>query len=420
MASTIKPRLIDAFHPDVLAFRNASFALAEDLDWLDRQRGLGAPEAVVLYCTRILEVLVREALTRSQVFQAGDKLALNLDQLLRCNLLARPTYNWLHRLRDLGNRARHALAKVTPDDADAGYVILLRGLQWFFCELTRGPRLKGLTIHNQPLDMLLPSAFTSLLVRLETAALDDQNFLDALRLDKDDSLVLLSPVVAAVLAEVLVGRGHHVQVQEVLTKALARFPADVRLRQLQGLVWSRTGRLDEARAMLEAIDTLDSTADEETQGILAGVYKRLAESHPSEAGVWLMRCHETYRKGWNRSERTNAYLGINAAATALWLDLPGRARAVAEEVRDLMEDRRKCFQACDPPRLMNYWDQVTLAEAYLLLKEFDLARQYYHAAVQRFPEQIDDVRVSRDQVKKHLTFLGRPDLLDDFFPGGAP
>jgi hypothetical protein len=74
MMPTTGPRLTEAFHPDVLAFRQGPFALAEHLQWLDRQRSIGATEGVVLYCGRILEVLVREALTQSKLFDPEEKL----------------------------------------------------------------------------------------------------------------------------------------------------------------------------------------------------------------------------------------------------------------------------------------------------------------------------------------------------------
>ena len=73
------------------------------------------------------------------------------------------TYRLLDRLRDLGNKARHVLQKVSIADADQGYAIVLRGLNWFFCEFPDGPKLKCLTVYNQPLDSLLPLNVASLL-----------------------------------------------------------------------------------------------------------------------------------------------------------------------------------------------------------------------------------------------------------------
>ena len=47
-------------------------------------------------------------------------------------------------------------------------------------------------------------------------------------------------------------------------------------------------------ASLEAIEATDSAADEETQGILAGAYKRLADADPARRDEWLQVCQAKY------------------------------------------------------------------------------------------------------------------------------
>jgi tetratricopeptide (TPR) repeat protein len=422
MSATPSSELIKTFDPRVTAFQTPTFTLAEDLAWLDQLRGLRAEVAVILHCTRILEVLAGQALMQAGLADTRNpnneplRMFSVLKQLMDYDQLAKETY----RLRDLGNKARHVLRKVTYDDAEQAYAIALRALQWYFCEFPKGLLLKCLSFYNQPLDALLPEEVANLLAMLESAELDNIGFLAVLRLDQRHCPILLSPVLASVLIEKLLDYKRTDEAQVVLTAALARFPDDVRLRQLQGLLWSRTGRLTEACNWLEAIKATDSAADEETQGILAGVYKRRAEAEPDRHDDWLKKCHDRYARGWQESLGMNTYLGINAAATALWLGLPGQQAAqITASIRTLLEERRLRLKQSEgaASRGLNCWDQLTLAEAYLLLGEWDAASQAYREAQERFLQQTGALTVARAQSKKDLERLGRVDLLASIFPG---
>jgi tetratricopeptide (TPR) repeat protein len=412
--SAPQSQLISALAPQVAAFRTEAFTLAEDLEWLGQLRALRAPVGVVFHSTRTLEVLAREALARSGLVgprtHGMDVPRMNdvLKQLMDYGRLHRDTYRLLDRLRDLGNKARHVVRKVSLADADQGYAIVLRGLQWYFCEFPEGPRLKALTVHNQPLTDLLPHDVVALLAMLESAGLDAHGFLATLGLERQHCPVLVSPVLASVLIEKLLDAGR-AEAQVVLSAALERFPDDIRLRQLQGLLWSRAGKLEEACAWLEATDTTDTAADEETQGILAGAYKRRADAEPARRDEWLKAAHARYERGWRQSRETNTYLGINAAALGLWLRLSGLGTAIARKVRGLLDARRRGLAG--KAQSLNLWDQLTIAEAHLLLEEFDAARKEYSEAGVRFPAQGKALEVARGQAKKDLEALGRGDMV---------
>ena len=416
--------LINAFDARVTAFHTAAFTLAEDLEWLDQLRNLRAPVAVILHCTRILEVLTRQALVQSGLESGRNSNlyapGLNevLRQLMHYDRLSVETYRFLDRLRDLGNKARHVLCKVSVADAEQGYAIALRAIHWYFCEFPGGLALKCLCVHNQPLDALLPIEVAGLLAMLEAAELDRAGFLSTLGLERRHCPLLVSPVLAAVLIEKLLDRKRTAEAQGVLTAALERFPDDVRLRQLQGLLLSRVGRLEEACALLESMERVDSEADEETQGILAGAYKRRAEAEPARRDEWLRACHTKYLLGWRQSREANTYLGINAAATALWLGISGLTEPIARSVRNRLEARRLALARADRdrPPFLNCWDQLTLAEAHLLLQEGDAARQCYREAVERFPGQTTAIDVARQQANRNLVALGQADLIERMLP----
>src|SRR5690348_10406156 len=108
MASLPRVPLVEVVHPAVLAFHSEEdgFALRDDLDRLDRVRGVGAPEAVVLYCTRILEAMARVLV---KPFHAPSReLANNINYLRDYCALPVLLQPWLDQLRKLGNDARHA------------------------------------------------------------------------------------------------------------------------------------------------------------------------------------------------------------------------------------------------------------------------------------------------------------------------
>jgi tetratricopeptide (TPR) repeat protein len=253
---------------------------------------------------------------------------------------------------------------------------------------------------------------------LESADLNPGGFLATLGLERRHCPLLVSPILAAVLAEKLLDSDRSAEAQVVLSAALEVFPDDIRLRQLQGLLWSRAGRLEEACSWLEAIEVTDSAADEETQGILAGAYKRWADADAERREEWLTASHAKYERGWRQSHQTSTYLGINAAALALWLQLPGKTRPLAQTIRDLLQARRQGLAqaAGGAPRFLSCWDQLALAEAHLLLEEWDAARQCYHEAFERFARQTKALEVAREQAKRNLESLGRVDLIATFFP----
>src|SRR5580692_6820654 len=104
MSFIASPRLLDAFDPRVVEFHTSTFSLAEDLDWLDRQRAMQAPVGVIVHGTRILEVLVRHARKSVGLDDHDDGLTHCLVQLKGYHYISKETFHLLDRLRDLGNK----------------------------------------------------------------------------------------------------------------------------------------------------------------------------------------------------------------------------------------------------------------------------------------------------------------------------
>ena len=176
----------------------------------------------------------------------------------------------------------------------------------------------------------------------------------------------------------------------MLTAALARFPDDLYLRQLTVLLPSLAGDLPGAIAALEALPS-KFQHDEESIGIAAGVYKRMWRVRSSRNGsTGLMRCTST---AGARSKQTNSYLGINAATTALWLGKPAMAQA-GRGVQKLFHGPIRGL-VCRASRI--FWDDVTLAEAELLLGELAESADQVPQGIPIASEEIDPINVAREQ-----------------------
>src|SRR5262245_25375736 len=106
-------RLAAAVHD----YRTPLFHLGKDLERLERVRQVTAPEAVVLYCARILEALAACAL-RAATLKPSAMVFANLDTLQQYNLIPAVTRYWAHSLRRAGNAARHVLRSISEDDAE--------------------------------------------------------------------------------------------------------------------------------------------------------------------------------------------------------------------------------------------------------------------------------------------------------------
>jgi len=328
----------------------------------------------------------------------------NLSQLKDFNLMPRATEYWAHSLRRLGNDARHLLRKVEGVDAELALLLAERWIDWFFRKLKSGPRLEGsLRTDDRALALAEDAELRPIMEELERFA----------STDRDDSSVneaktrerpqfFLAPILPAVLAETWINRKLYRRARALLTQALDAFPDDLRLRQLMGLAWSRDGETKKALEWLEPLVTGRDLNDPETAGILSGVYKRLWTASGDDS--YLVKTNRMYRDAYKRTKRTNAYLGINAAATSMWLGKCDEADVLAAEVRDLLLERRSAAKEKLGEGILGLddWDKLTLAEAHFLRGEFADARLAY--ADRAFDEGMREI--ADRQLDIHLGHMG--------------
>jgi tetratricopeptide (TPR) repeat protein len=407
LQNLIAQRLIS----EVAGYTSEGYTLASDLVRLQGVRSIGATEATIFYSARILEVLSAAAVQMAGLIPSASAFA-NLETLCQFNLVPRSTMYWANGLRRLGNDVRHILRHTDPADADLAALFAARWIEWFFCYFRLGGKLLKVTVDGAPLLVGGNPQLPSLL-----AAIDAEDFDPAAWLPKNgnEPPYMIAGTVAAVIADLLLDRGEYDQAFAVLDPARQRFPDDLRLQQLAVLAWKRKGDL--AKAAENAAPLLArSRDDDETAGIVAGVYKQLYLDGKRDPEM-LLKSHRAYLGGWEGSKNSNAYLGINAAATALWLGKCADARRLATDVRQVLLHRVNALAKAVDAQMQaaSYWDEVTLAESELLIGELSASRCRYQGAFDRSAKSKGNIKVASDQAQRHLSPLGLTISGKDFF-----
>ncbi len=386
-----------------------AFRLADDLDRLEAVQQAGAAEAAVFYAARILEALTRAAVSRLGMQPARHAID-NLQILERYNLLPVTTAYWAHALRRLGNEVRHLRRRLRPDEPGVALAFLEFWVSWFFCSFALRPnRPSTARADGKPLRWSGQNDLRDLLSRLEVARGDAAALRSAmLPGGKLTPLALRSPAIVAVGAEMLLDCGDNPGAGTLLAAGVPHFRDDDRLQQLQGLHASRTDNLDEARRLLEDLRKRErEEQNEETAGILAGICKRLWLKDRQKKRGELERSHEIYLEGWIDSGQGNAYLGVNAAATALWLGRKAESANLARQVRRVLTEREAAVGGVAHGAVGgSFWDEVTLAEAVLILGQVEEANRLYAAAFAAHPGLDGAIASARRQAHLTLEHLG--------------
>lgn len=160
--------------------------------------------------------------------------------------------------------------------------------------------------------------------------------------------------------ESLINQGRYFEARSL---AQASIPAHdtLRLRQLYALAVSKAGVPKAALDILEPVYRQNAD-DPETAGIMGSIYKEMFRRDQDTR--YALQSRDTYLANFSRTR--NYYTGINAATMSAIAGQVSKGREIAAEV---------VRQIPLPPA--DFWQQVTLAEAYLLTKERDKAVATY-------------------------------------------
>jgi class 3 adenylate cyclase len=183
---------------------------------------------------------------------------------------------------------------------------------------------------------------------------------------------------------------------------LAQDAAD-RLGHVEALALARTGSTSVAQERLARLFERDK-ANPEVVGALARTFKDFAVGADMPSDLQrrhLEQANQLYLEGYRRSQPPSVYLGINAAATSLWLGEREKAAALAAETESLC----RATLAADPEE---YWTLATLAEALLLQRRLEDAVVLYAEARRTIDHsrRWADLSTTRQQAQRHCEALG--------------
>ena len=196
------------------------------------------------------------------------------------------------------------------------------------------------------------------------------------------------PEIYRALGERILAQGEPLLAYDVIHEGLTKFPADVRLRQLQGLALARSGATERASAILENLRR-DGQTDEETLGMLGRTYKDLAAHAATkvEREKFLRRAAETYAQAYQSSG--GYWTGINAATMNLLIGEKERACEIAKMVR------AQCLKDVQDRGGDQYWELAVLGEAALICREWAKAEEWYARAAKEAAHRFGDIHSSR-------------------------
>lgn len=370
-----------------------------------------APEGVILYAARILDATCAELVTRLGK-RPSKTVFSNLLKVDAHRLIDHVTRQFAHTVRDMGNDVRHIGRRTrSPEDARIA-IVLARELIGWFAGHVKVDHLEEMTVllHNTIKDDWNAVSAINLVREAHRHRPDIVDRLEGMQ----DSL-LASDFLAALAAEAMIQASRLDAAGALIARAEARHPSSVKLAQLHALVLSRSGRIDEAVARANSLVRLSGENDE-SLGIASGIYKRRWAKDPGKPGAAdaLSNAHDIYFKTWDNGDKDNAYLGINAAATALFMGQSALAVSIAHDIVRKMKERdeRLAAHGFEPDRSdsADYYDQVTRAEALLIVGESDAARAAYAAAFSAYDYLVDHIRGTRAQAADIARILGIPDI----------
>ena len=219
-----------------------------------------------------------------------------------------------------------------------------------------------------------------------------------------------TPEIFRTVAERLLAQGEPLLAYDVVAEALALWPNDIRLRQLQGLALARSGATERANAILEELRH-ESQVDEETLGMLGRTYKDLATaaSTPAQRETHLKRAAQIYGEAYQTT--AGYWTGVNAATMNLVVGENEKACALANEVR------AQCLKHIEDSAGDQYWEFAALGEAALICRDLSEAEKWYTEAAKAGRGRFGDVQSSRRNARMILQYWREdPNWIDQYLP----
>jgi class 3 adenylate cyclase len=217
-----------------------------------------------------------------------------------------------------------------------------------------------------------------------------------------------SPALFRCLGERILAQGEPLLAYDVVTAGLTTWPADTRLRQLQGLALARSGATERAKSILEDL-CHETQPAEETLGMLGRTYKDLAATAATakQRKEFLKRAAKIYGEAYQTS--SGYWSGINAATMTLLIGDSDRAREIATKVRE------QCLKEVEDSQGDSYWEFAALGEASLVCRDFTQAGEWYSRAAEKGSGRHGDLNSSRRNARLILKHWNKnPSWIDKY------
>lgn len=387
-------KLLNINKQNITVMDTQTFCLEDDLYQLRKVIDVDATEAIVFYAGRILEATSNFCVKQFDLNSVSNVFA-NIEYINNYQLLDHMTRYWAHALRRLSNQYRHMLKPTQKVDGRIAVILLETWLDWL---INKSP----LVIEPEQPFGLISSTQSELNQQFNLISqwIENKNIYEFSQ--EDTTSLLEQPVFSSIIIEELINKKEMPKASKSLTIALQQSPNDLRLKQLNGLLLSRIDELENAEKILKEL-LKQAPNDDETIGILAGVIKKLWQNGDASC---FSRWGKLYLKGWELSKHKNTYLGINAAGYCLWNDRVEQSKTIANHIIDAFERRKTTLieKFNYQNKSLDYWDQATLAEAYLLAGKTQQAQENYQQLFGSEKNLDMPHEIAANQLKQHLTY----------------
>lgn len=161
--------------------------------------------------------------------------------------------------------------------------------------------------------------------------------------------------------EQLIAESRNFEAYHGIQSMLESSPGDERVEQLKALTLAKLGSPVNAMEYFEPLWRSHKNAAE-SAGIMGGIYKSLFVA--TESTKYGKQSAATYLTNFNETQ--DYYTGINAATMSKLTGNIQVAKEIANQLIISLEEQKR-----------DYWQEATLAEAYLLIKDTEKAIQHY-------------------------------------------
>jgi patatin-related protein len=208
----------------------------------------------------------------------------------------------------------------------------------------------------------------------------------------------VSSALACAVAERLVKLGKYDEALQAIEGVAQRFPHAHRPRQVRALALARRGKPTDLGAAQETLATLyqGDERDPETVGIYARTF--MDEYNATGNAAALRRSRDLYAEAYELYPHSY-YTGINAAAKSVFLQTEEDLKRSREYAARLQGN------IGTDPIPGDYWKTATVAEAHLILGDYESAARVYEQAVGLDPTDEGSHSTTWKQASKLMAVL---------------